>query len=83
MPIGYRKFFCLQIHFLSILCVLFQGINFDLTSGYLNLVANLVSLMVLLSRVDDRKAVLGMLHFTIEVLAMYCCKLPVFVIVST
>ncbi len=36
--------------------------NYDLTAAYLNLVANYVSLMIILSRVDDRKAVLGLFN---------------------
>ncbi|KAK2722427.1 membrane-associated protein Hem-like [Artemia franciscana] len=38
------------------------GLNFDLTKSYLDLVFTYVSLMVLLSRVDDRKAVLGLFN---------------------
>lgn len=37
-------------------------INFDLTKGYLDLVVTYISLMVLLSRVEDRKAVLGLFN---------------------
>ena len=37
-------------------------VNFDLTKGYLDLVVTYVSLMVLLSRVEDRKAVLGLFN---------------------
>lgn len=44
----------------------FQSLNFDLTAGYLNLVVNLITLMILLSRVEDRKAVLGNLFSKIE-----------------
>ncbi|XP_076048024.1 nck associated protein 1 Hem isoform X3 [Oratosquilla oratoria] len=38
------------------------GISYDLTKGYLDLVINYVTLMVLLSRVEDRKAVLGLFN---------------------
>ena len=37
-------------------------LNFDLAKGYLDLVSTYVSLMILLSRVDDRKAVLGLFN---------------------
>ncbi|XP_014204740.1 membrane-associated protein Hem [Copidosoma floridanum] len=38
------------------------AVNFELTKHYLDLVSNYVSLMVLLSRVEDRKAVLGLFN---------------------
>lgn len=37
-------------------------VNYDLTKGYLDLVVTYVSLLVLLSRVEDRKAVLGLFN---------------------
>lgn len=37
-------------------------LNFDLTKAYLDLVVTYVSLMILLSRVEDRKAVLGLFN---------------------
>ncbi|VDM65049.1 unnamed protein product [Strongylus vulgaris] len=40
-------------------CQLDISLNYELTAGYLNLVVNLICLMILLSRVDDRKVVLG------------------------
>lgn len=43
-----------------------QTTSYDLTAGYMNLVINLVCLMVLLSRVDDRKAVLGLFNAAYE-----------------
>ncbi|PAV70382.1 hypothetical protein WR25_06421 [Diploscapter pachys] len=43
-------------------CHLDISLNFDLTAGYLNLVVNLITLMILLSRVEDRKAVLGLFN---------------------
>ena len=39
-----------------------QTLNFDLTKAYLDLVSIYVSLMILLSRVEDRKAVLGLFN---------------------
>lgn len=36
------------------------ALNFDLTKNYLDLIATYVSLMILLSKVDDRKTVLGL-----------------------
>ncbi|VDK88818.1 unnamed protein product [Litomosoides sigmodontis] len=44
----------------------FLTTSYDLTAGYMNLVINLVCLMVLLSRVDDRKAVLGLFNAAYE-----------------
>lgn len=41
-------------------------VNYDLTKGYLDLVVCYVSLMVLLSRVEDRKAVLGLFNTAYE-----------------
>ncbi|GMT24293.1 hypothetical protein PFISCL1PPCAC_15590, partial [Pristionchus fissidentatus] len=43
-------------------CQLDITVNHELTASYLNLVATLVSLMWLLSRVEDRKAVLGLFN---------------------
>lgn len=37
-------------------------VNFDLTKGYLDLIVTYISLMILLSRVEDRKAVLGLFN---------------------
>uniref|UniRef100_A0AC35TYM5 Membrane-associated protein Hem n=1 Tax=Rhabditophanes sp. KR3021 TaxID=114890 RepID=A0AC35TYM5_9BILA len=41
-------------------------LNFDLTLSYLNLVSNYISLMILMSRIDDRKAVLSMFNLCHE-----------------
>lgn len=41
--------------------------NFELTKHYLDLVTTYVSLMVLLSRVEDRKAVLGLFNAAYEI----------------
>ncbi|XP_018322242.1 membrane-associated protein Hem [Agrilus planipennis] len=38
------------------------SVNFELTKNYLDLVVTYVSLMILLSRVEDRKAVLGLFN---------------------
>ncbi|CAJ0942504.1 unnamed protein product, partial [Mesorhabditis belari] len=43
-------------------CHLDITLNYELTAGYLNLITNFISLMILLSRVDDRKAVLGIFN---------------------
>ncbi|CAD6196765.1 unnamed protein product [Caenorhabditis auriculariae] len=43
-------------------CRLDITINYELTTGYLNLVVNLITMMILLSRIDDRKAVLGLFN---------------------
>lgn len=41
-------------------------INFELTKNYMDLVSTYVSLMILLSRVEDRKAVLGLFNAAYE-----------------
>lgn len=41
-------------------------LNFELTKAYLDLVTTYVSLMILLSRVEDRKAVLGLFNAAYE-----------------
>lgn len=41
-------------------------VNFELTRNYLDLVTTYVSLMILLSRVEDRKAVLGLFNAAYE-----------------
>lgn len=43
------------------------SVNFELTKNYLDLVTTYVSLMVLLSRVEDRKAVLGLFNAAFEI----------------
>lgn len=48
-------------------CIL-QKLNFELTKGYLELCVTYVSLMVLLSRVEDRKAVLGLFNAAHEMM---------------
>ncbi|KAL3082186.1 hypothetical protein niasHT_037824 [Heterodera trifolii] len=49
---------------------------FDLTTTFLSLFTNFVSLMVLLSRLDDRKAVLGLYNAAHEL--MHACSEPSF-----
>jgi NCK-associated protein 1 len=41
-------------------------LNYDLTKGYLDLIVTYIAVMILLSRVDDRKAVLGLFNFAFE-----------------
>ncbi|KAK0397830.1 hypothetical protein QR680_002290 [Steinernema hermaphroditum] len=43
-------------------CQLDITVNYDLTTAYLNLVVNLICLMILLSKVEDRRAVLGLFN---------------------
>lgn len=43
-------------------------VNYDLTKNYLDLVATYSSLMILLSKVDDRKAVLGLFNHAHEMM---------------
>ncbi len=47
-------------------------VNFDLTRLYLNVVTIYVRLMILLSRVEDRKAVLGLFNAAHEMIHMQC-----------
>lgn len=44
------------------------AINFDLTKSYLDLIVTYVSLMILPSRIDDRKAVLSLFNLSHEML---------------
>lgn len=70
---GHRK--CSTAHSLTQLIVKFvslQSLNYELTAGYLNLVVNLICLMILLSRVDDRKVVLGEGFGVVLFLFCYC-----------
>ena len=46
----------------------FQRLNFDLTKLYLELVATYVSIMILLSKVDDRRAVIALFNVAHEFL---------------
>lgn len=41
-------------------------LNYEITKNYLDLVTTYVALMILLSRVDDRKAVLGLFNAAFE-----------------
>lgn len=59
MPVGRGEFF-LVIPYDSCNKFGIKTLNYDLTTGYLNLVVSLISMMILLSRVEDRKAVLGL-----------------------
>ncbi|XP_065218570.1 membrane-associated protein Hem isoform X1 [Planococcus citri] len=43
-------------------------VNFELTKAYLDLVSTYVTLMILLSRVEDRKAVLGLFNAAYELI---------------
>lgn len=45
-----------------------QTVNFELTKAYLDLVSTYVTLMIMLSRVEDRKAVLGLYSAAYELL---------------
>ena len=45
-----------------------QTVNFDLCKGYLDLIVTYMSIMILLARVEDRKAVLGLFNFAYEVM---------------
>ncbi len=47
--------------------IIFKTLNYDLTYNYLELISTYVSLMILLSRVDDRKTVLGLYTIAHEI----------------
>lgn len=69
---GYCKFLDIfspiwDSHFLNLLdltlfLIVRQVINVDLTRSYLDLITTYVSLMILVSRVEDRKAVIGLFN---------------------
>lgn len=40
----------------------FQAVNFDLTKTYLDLITNYTSVIIMLSRIDDKKALVGMFN---------------------
>ena len=61
----YTKFVACEI---TVLAGVLQTVNYELTKGYLDLIVTYVSIMILLSRVDDRKAVLGLFNFAYELL---------------
>ncbi|KAI6193204.1 Membrane-associated protein gex-3 [Aphelenchoides besseyi] len=42
-------------------------LNYDLTAGFLNLMSNFVALMLLIGRVEDRKAILGLFNVTHQI----------------
>ena len=52
--------------------ILDLSLNFDLTRLYLDVVAIYVRLLILLSRVDDRKAVLGLFNAAHEMVHGAC-----------
>ena len=45
-----------------------QTLNYDLTVNYLNLISTYVSLMILMSRVEDRRVVLSLYNVAYEYL---------------
>lgn len=46
----------------------FQTVNFDLCRAYLDLITTYVSIMIMICRVDDRKAVLALFSVAYEIL---------------
>lgn len=40
----------------------FQAVNFDFTKNYLDLIINYTSVIIMLSRIDDKKALVGMFN---------------------
>lgn len=43
-----------------------QKVNYELTRGYLDLIVTYFCIMIIVSRVEDRKAVLGLFNFAYE-----------------
>lgn len=43
-----------------------QTVNFDLTKNYLDLVVTYTTLMMLLSRIEERKAIIGLYNYAHE-----------------
>lgn len=43
-----------------------QTVNFDLTRNYLDLVVTYTTLMMLLSRIEERKAIIGLYNYAHE-----------------
>lgn len=40
----------------------FQSVNFDFTKNYLDLITNYASVIIMLSRIDDKKTLVGMFN---------------------
>lgn len=40
----------------------FQAVNFDFTKNYLDLITNYASVIIMLSRIDDKKVLVGMFN---------------------
>lgn len=53
-------------NFLGILLVSLQTVNFDLTKNYLDLVVTYTTLMIILSRIEERKAIIGLYNYAHE-----------------
>lgn len=43
-----------------------QTVNFDLTNNYLDLVVTYTTLMTILSRIEERKAIIGLYNYAHE-----------------
>lgn len=43
-----------------------QTVNFDLTKNYLDLVVTYTTLMIILSRIEERKAIIGLYNYAHE-----------------
>lgn len=63
--VGLPSIFSLLVLFHSFLL---QHVNYDLTKNYLDLIVTYASLILLLSRIDDRKAVIGLYHCAHEMI---------------
>ena len=51
---------------LSLVTVFLQTLNYGLTKSYLDLIVTYATLMMLVARVEDRKAVLGLYNHAFE-----------------
>uniref|UniRef100_A0A7M4F4W2 Nck-associated protein 1 n=1 Tax=Crocodylus porosus TaxID=8502 RepID=A0A7M4F4W2_CROPO len=57
---------CIQINLNCIQMLPDQTVNFDLTKNYLDLIITYTTLMILLSRIEERKAIIGLYNYAHE-----------------
>jgi len=56
----------MSVSYLLSCCCHVQKVNFDLTRSYLDLIVTYFCIMIIVSRVEDRRAVLGLFNFAYE-----------------
>uniref|UniRef100_A0A671NL92 Nck-associated protein 1 n=1 Tax=Sinocyclocheilus anshuiensis TaxID=1608454 RepID=A0A671NL92_9TELE len=57
---------CVQFYITKCIFSTMQTVNFDLTKNYLDLVVTYITLMMLLSRIEERKAIIGLYNYAHE-----------------